>query len=516
MLRREEVQLLTLTGPGGTGKTRLALQGAAELLDDFADGVYFVPLAALTDPTRVPDAIALALGLREEGDQPLLDRLARYLTAKEMLLVLDNVEHLIEAAPLVGSLLEGAPGLTVLATSRVPLRVRAEREYPVPPLGLPRRKPPPTLEQLSQYEAVRLFIERAQAVKPDFAVDNETAPAVAEICHRLDGLPLAIELAAARIRMLSPPAMLRRLEQRLTLLTGGARDAPARQRTLRDTIAWSYDLLKQDEQRLFRRLAVFAGGASFEAIEVVANPNGDLEIFGGLEGLVEHNLLRQIEDPSGEPRFSMLETIREFGLEQLEAKGEAEGTLQSDTSTTSWLWPNGLRHTPCRAQQQRTWLDRLDTEHDNLRVALGRALEQYDGAGCAQACGRPVPVLVRGAAMSARGAIGWSRRSLSTAMNQPWSGRGRCWAPAYWRRTRETWKRRKPTLNKASSSRRRCGPGDCCRRMASPGQRDRRRRLSRPGHGPLCAGARTASGTGRRLGGRPHVDKPRAGRHRAR
>jgi predicted ATPase len=221
--RRPEMRFLTLTGPGGTGKTRLALQAAAELLDDSVDGVFFMPLAPLTDPDLVLNAIATTLGVREEGGQPLGERVRDSLAAKQLLLLLDNFEHLAAAAPAVADLLATSAGLKVLVTSRLPLRLRAEQEYAVPPLGLPRRKPRPTLEQLSQYEAVRLFIERAQAVKADFAIDNESAPAVAEICWRLDGLPLAIELAAARIRMLPPQAMLARLEKRLPLLTGGAR-----------------------------------------------------------------------------------------------------------------------------------------------------------------------------------------------------------------------------------------------------------------------------------------------------
>jgi predicted ATPase/class 3 adenylate cyclase len=374
LLQKDDVQLATLVGPGGTGKTRLALQAAAELLDDFRDGVFFVPLASLSDPELVLATIATTLGIREEGGQPLGERLRDFLATKQLLLVLDNVEHLAAAAPAVGELLGGSAGVKVLATSRVPLRLRAEREYPVPPLGLPRRKPPPTADQLSQYEAVRLFIDRAQAVKPVFGVDNENAPAIAEICHRLDGLPLAIELAAARIRLLSPQAMLSRLEQRLPMLTGGARDAPERQRTLRSTIAWSYDLLEPVEQQVFQRLAVFAGGITLDAAEAVANPDGHLDIFGSLERLVEQSLLRQEEVLDGEPRLGMLETIREFALEQLTLTGEEVNARRRHAA-----WCHELAERVDRqlgGPYHRLAMDRLEVEHDNVRAALAWHLEQ--------------------------------------------------------------------------------------------------------------------------------------------
>jgi predicted ATPase/class 3 adenylate cyclase len=304
LLGGEATRLLTLTGPGGIGKTRVALQAAADLLEDFTDGAFFVPLATLTEAELFFSAVAETLGVKETAEQPLDETLKDYLSERWLLLLLDNFEQVLEAAPSVTELLAGAPGLKVLATSRAPLGLYGEHEFPVPPLSMPDLKRPPLLERLTHYEAVRLFLERAQAVKPDFKVTNESAPAVAEICVRLDGLPLAIELAAARIKMLPPKAMLQRLGSRLKLLTSGAHDLPERQRTLRATIEWSHALLDEGEQLLFGRLAVFSGGRTLEAIEAICDAEGDLPVdaFDGVSSLLDKSLIRQEEGPGGEPR----------------------------------------------------------------------------------------------------------------------------------------------------------------------------------------------------------------------
>jgi predicted ATPase/class 3 adenylate cyclase len=364
----DECRLVTLTGPGGTGKTRLGLAAGAELLETFPDGVWFVDLAPIRDPSLVLPAIATTLGIRETGAGNREDALIAFMRSKHMLLLLDNFEQVIAAASHVSTLLGACPRLTVLVTSREPLMLQAERQIPVAPLALPEDQQLPSLDELARVPAVALFVQRAKAIAPDFALTNDNAAAVAEICRRLDGLPLAIELAAARVRLLPPAALLARLEQRLPLLTRGARDAPARQRTLRDTIAWSYELLDPEERALFRRLSVFAGGWTLEAAEAIASPGGERDVFEALTALVDKSLVRQGGDAAGEPRFGLLETIREFGLEQLGATGQmdevrrchAEYVLAMAEAIAGDLW---------RATEPRL-LQRLAAEHYNARGAL--------------------------------------------------------------------------------------------------------------------------------------------------
>jgi predicted ATPase/class 3 adenylate cyclase len=385
LLQRSELRLVTLTGPGGTGKTRLALQIAAELLDTFADGVWFINLAPISDPDLVFSAIGQTLGLKEAGGQPIRDLVNDYLREKQMLLLLDNCEQVLAAAPLIAELLAVAPRLKVLATSRAMLHLRGEQEVAVPPLTLPDHRHVPPLEHFGQYEAVRLFIERAQAVKADFTVTNENAPAVAEICYALDGLPLAIELAAARIKLFSPQALLARLDQRLTFLTGGARDLPARQQTLRNTIDWSYDLLSADEQALFRRLGVFVGGCTLEAAEAVcagvgswglgvgSAPQSPTPVLDGLVALVDKSLLRQEEGADGEPRFTMLETIRAYALERLEESGEAAALRRQHALYYLAVTKDVGQEGEIGAKEHG-----LVAEIDNLRAALRWALDQRE------------------------------------------------------------------------------------------------------------------------------------------
>jgi predicted ATPase/class 3 adenylate cyclase len=377
-LSHPEVRLLTLTGAGGTGKTRLGLQAAAELTQHFDDGVFFVSLAAIRDPQLVVGAVAGTLGVKEAGGQPLLQSLENYLHEKHILLMVDNFEQVLEAAPMVTELLSGAPNLKILVTSRIPLRLSGEHEYAVPPLALPDPERPPSVARLTHYEAVRLFVERARAAKADFSVTNDNAPAVAEICHRLDGLPLAIELAAARIKVLSPQKMLERLGNRLRLLTGGARDLPERQRTLRSTIEWSYGLLDKGEKVLFARLSVFAGGRTLEAIEAICDAEEDLpvDVLDGLSSLVDESLLKQEEGPNGEPRFVMLETIHEFAREKLGKSAEAEEIKRAHAEYFLTLGEEA--HAELIGANQLQWLERLEAEHDNMRAALSWASERKD------------------------------------------------------------------------------------------------------------------------------------------
>jgi predicted ATPase len=316
--------------------------------------------------------------VRETAEQPLFESLKDYLSERRMFLVLDNFEQVLEAAPQVTELLAVAPGLKVLATSRASLGLYGAHVYPVPPLTLPDLERPPSLERLTQYEAVGLFVERARALKPDFKVTNESAPAVAEICVRLDGLPLAIELAAARITMLPPNAMLHRLTSRLKLLTGGARDLPDRQRTLRATIEWSFGLLDEGEQLLFGRLAVFSGGRTLEAIEAICDAEGDLPVdaFEGVSSLLDKSLLRQEEGPNGEPRFVMLETVHEFAREKLELSAEAEKIKRVHAEYFLTLAEEA--NPELRGPDQLEWLERLEAEHDNMRAALSWVLEHKE------------------------------------------------------------------------------------------------------------------------------------------
>jgi len=377
LLCREDVRLVTLTGPGGTGKTRLALQVAAELSDLFADGISFVDLAPLNDPALVIAAIAQSLGIREVSGQPLLERLKDELQRKQMLLLLDNFEQVVSAAVQVADLLATYPLLKVLVTSRVVLHVQAEHEFFVPSLSLPDPNHVPDLAALSQYEAVALFLRRAQSARSDFHVTNANAPAVAEICVRLDGLPLAIELAAARMKLLSPEALLVRLHQPLHVLTSGPRDVVARQQTLRNTIEWSYQLLNAQEQQLFRRLSVFVCGGPLSAIEATSLGSEAESVLDTVASLADNSLLQRVEQQAGEePRFAMLETIREYALESLEALGETEAARGAHAAYFLRLAEEAEQG--MAGPQQAVLLERLEQEHDNLRAAMQWSLEQAE------------------------------------------------------------------------------------------------------------------------------------------
>lgn len=375
LLRRAEVRLLTLMGPGGVGKTRLALRMAEDVQDDVADGVAFVALASLTDPELVATTVARALGIAETKDRSLTETLAASLGERRMLLVLDNFEHLLPAALLVTELLAACPRLKVLVTSRIVLQVRGEHQFAVPPLALPDPSAEASAERVMRYEAVRLFVARAREVKPAFQVADAVAPIVAEICRRLDGLPLAIELAAARTRILPPRALLARLagapsHAPLQVLVGGARDLPARQQTLRDTIAWSYELLRADEQALFRRLAVFAGGCAVEAAEAVCVTGGGMkvDVLEALDALARQSLVVIDETPDELARVRLLETLRAYGLERLAAAGEAAELRRAHAAY--YLEVAAAAGSALKGPNQVAWLARLEAEHDNMRAAL--------------------------------------------------------------------------------------------------------------------------------------------------
>ncbi len=372
LMRNTDIRLVSLTGAGGTGKTRLSIQVAAELLDEYEHGVWFVELASITDPELVLPTIASTLKIKESAGISVEQNLHEQLSKRNLLLVMDNLEQVVSAAPLIGKLLAVAPEIKVLASSREILHLRGEHDYPVPPLGLPESKRKQTAAVLAQYEAIALFIQHAQAANPYFELDEENASHVAEICSRLDGLPLAIELAAARTRLLKPAAMLEKLKSRLALLTGGARDLPQRQQTIRGAIDWSYDLLDDNEKTLFTRLGIFVGGWTVDSAEAVCGSGLSVNVLNSLESLLDKSLIRQMEGSSGETRFTMLETIREYAFEKLTQSGELLAIQQAHANDIRALLDKAI--TAQNSPEEVSWFAKLDDELVNLRSAMNWAL----------------------------------------------------------------------------------------------------------------------------------------------
>jgi predicted ATPase/class 3 adenylate cyclase len=372
-------RLVTLTGPGGTGKTRLAFAVGEQLWPSFRDGTYAIHLASLEDPMLVASTIAQTFQLREHGAIPIQETLQDYLAGKEVLLILDNFEQVIEAAPMVSQLLLAAPDIKIVVTSRTPLRVRGEQEYAVPPMTLPSPERVEPLETVLRYEAVELFVQRAQSTVPTFSVTAQTAGAIAEICRRLDGLPLPIELAAARIRVMSPQQILKRLDTALSFLKSGARDLPQRQRTLRDAIAWSYDLLHPPQRAFFARLGVFAGGFDLSAVDEVTAATAELGIdpLDAVEAILDASLVRRTSSDAGEVRLRMLETVREFALERLREAGEEIPTRRRHAQ---WFLRVAEEAAP-RFTIGPEDPEAMEREHDNVRSALRWMIDAGDAEG---------------------------------------------------------------------------------------------------------------------------------------